>query len=164
MTYQQAEDLLIKTISKEDTTSQLTCMTDFYGDDFDRARLYTQLASLQTQFAIEDQRKKNFGDILARLKAFSPAEHVFFSEVLKLVGIILVNPATNAVSEWSFSAMRRLKNYLRSTMGQSRLNAAMLLHVHKNRTEQLSVIDLANAFVSSEHRMSVFGNFSENEL
>ena len=124
----------------------------------------TQLTSLQAQFEIKDQRKQNFGDIVAHVKAFSPAERVYFSEVLTLVRIVLVNPATNSVSERSFSAMRRLKNYLRSTMGQSRLNAAMLLHVHKNRTERLSVIDLANAFVNSEHRMSVFGNFTENDL
>ena len=70
----------------------------------------------------------------------------------------------NAVCERSFSAMGRLKNYLHSTMGQKQLNAAMLLHVHKNKTEQLSVIDLANALVGSEHRMSVFGHFSENDL
>ena len=76
--YQQAEDLLIKTVNKEDAISQLTCMTDFYGDDFDRARLYTQLTSLQAQFEIEHQKKQNFGDIVAHLKAFSPAERVFF--------------------------------------------------------------------------------------
>ena len=126
--------------------------------------MYTQLTSLQTQFEIKDQRKENFGDIVAHLKAFSPAERVLFSEVLTLVRIVLVNPATNSVSERSFSAMCRLKNYLRSTRGHSRLNAAMLLHVHKNRTEQLSLIDLANAFVNSELRMSVLGNFSENDL
>ena len=49
-------------------------------------------------------------------------------------------------------------------MGQSRLNAAMLLHVHKNRTEQRSMIDLVNAFVNSEHRISVFVNYSESDL
>ena len=80
-----------------------------------------------------------------------------FSEVLKLVRVVLVNSATNAVSEWSFSAIRPLKHY----MGQSWLHAALLLHVHKNRTEQLSVIDLANAFVSNEQKMSLLGNLSE---
>ena len=49
-------------------------------------------------------------------------------------------------------------------MGQSQLNAAMLLHVHTNWTEQLPVTDLAHAFVNSEHRMPVFGNFSENDF
>ena len=40
-----------------------------------------------------------------------------------------------------------------------RFNAIMLLHVHKERTDNLSVIELANMFANTEHRMSVFGNF-----
>ena len=85
-------------------------------------------------------------------------ERVIFSEVLKVLRLILVNPATNAISERSFSAMCRLKTYLRSTMGQTRLNAVMLLHVHKEKTDLLSIIDLANTFASSnEDRKSVFG-------
>ena len=99
---------------------------------------------------------------MATAKALPEKPHQ--PRTLTLVRIVLVNPATNSVSERSFSAMPLLKNYLRSTIGQSRLNATMLLHVRKNRTEQLSVIDLANTFVNSEHRMSVFGNFSENDL
>ena len=31
-------------------------------------------------------------------------------------------PATNAVSEWSALALRRVKTYLRTTMSQARLN------------------------------------------
>ena len=78
--------------------------------------------------------------------------------------IILVNPATNGISERSCSAMRRLKTYLRSTMRQRRLNAVMMLHIHKEKTDQLSVIDLANMFASTEHRMSVFDTFSEKDV
>ena len=38
--------------------------------------------------------------------------------------ILLVIPATNATSERSFSALRRIKSYLRSTMTQDRLKVA----------------------------------------
>ncbi len=58
-------------------------------------------------------------------------------QVSKLMQIILVMPATNASSERSFSALRRVKSYLRSTMLQERLNYLMLLHVHKDRTDKL---------------------------
>ena len=44
---------------------------------------------------------------------------------------MLVMPATNAVSERSFSALKRVKTYLRSNTGEVRLNHLMLLHVHK---------------------------------
>ncbi len=105
------------------------------------------------------------GYILTYVKEFLSAECVIFSEVLKVLTLILVNPATNATSERSLSAMRRLKTYCRSTMGQTRLNAVMLLHVHMEKTDQLSIIDLANRFASSlEHRKSVFGTFSEKDM
>ena len=83
------------------------------------------------------------------------------SEVVTLLNLLLVLPSTNAVSERTFSAMRRLKTYLRTTMKQDRLNHLLLLHVHKNRTDDLSCVAVAQSFVSdSEHRLTVFGRFS----
>ena len=98
---------------------------------------------------------------MAYLIIFSFAERVIFSEVVILLKIILITPATNSISERSFTAMRRLKTYLRSTMDQKRLNAVMLLHIHREKTKQLSVVELANMFASTDFRMSVFGTFSK---
>ena len=41
-----------------------------------------------------------------------------FPEFSKMVHILAVIPATSCSAERSFSALRRLKTYLRSTMGQ----------------------------------------------
>ena len=80
------------------------------------------------------------------------------SQVSKLVNLLLVMPATNAESERSFSAVRRIKTYLRSTMSQQRLNHLMLLHVHKSYTDDLSLVDIANDFIAdNEHRKHFFG-------
>ena len=49
-------------------------------------------------------------DIMRYLRSFLPAERVIFSEVVTLLKIIVVNPASNAVSGRSFFALRRLKN------------------------------------------------------
>ena len=82
------------------------------------------------------------------------------SEVVKLVSLILVMPATNATSERSFSAMRRVKTYLRGSMKQSRLNHLMILHVHKDATDSLDLIVCANDFIAgNEHRRITFGKF-----
>ena len=88
----------------------------------------------------------------------SSARAFFF---VKLMKIILVMPATNATSERSFSALKRVKTYLRSTMKQSRLNHLMILHVHKEMSDSLNLVDCANDFVgSNEHRLRVFGKFT----
>jgi len=69
-------------------------------------------------------------------------------------------PATNAASERSFSAMRRLKTYLRSTMCQNRLNHIMLLNVNKEKIDHLDTNTIANEFVcGSEHHLRFFGKF-----
>ena len=67
------------------------------------------------------------------------------SAVCKLLSLVLVMPAINAVSERSFSCLCRLKSYLRAT----RLNNVMVLHVHKNLTDKLSLVDIGNNFISA---------------
>ena len=81
--------------------------------------------------------------------------------------LITVMPATNASSERSFSAIRRLKSYLRSTMTQERLNHLMMLHIHKDITDSIDLSDVANDFVRNcEHRsgQTFLGNFNHSFL
>ena len=51
-------------------------------------------------------------------------------------------------------------------MTQSRLNSIMLLHMHKDFTDQINLIDVANNFVDKklDHRSTVFGRFMELEF
>ena len=73
-------------------------------------------------------------------------------------------PATNAVSERSASALQRIKTYLQTSMTQLRMNNLMVLHVHKERLDQLSLVEVAKDLVSlSEHRLTLVGMFVENE-
>ena len=45
-------------------------------------------------------------------------------------------------------------------MGSNRLNNAMILHVHKERLDKLSLIDAANEFIKeNDHRKTLFGSF-----
>ena len=77
--------------------------------------------------------------------------------VMRLTKLILVMPATNAISERSFSALRRLKTWLRSTMNQTRLNWCMILHIHNDDTDKLNIIDVANEFASrNSTRLNTF--------
>ena len=87
--------------------------------------------SLAAQF--DGKKDLHLQDIMAYLIIFSFAERVIFSEVVILLKIILITPATNGISERSFSAMSRFKTYLCSTMDQKRLNAVMLLHIHREK-------------------------------
>ena len=54
-----------------------------------------------------------------------------FSEISKLLEIVLVTPISTADSERSFSTMKRIKSFLRNTMLQNRLNSLACLSIHK---------------------------------
>ena len=84
-------------------------------------------------------------DIFGYLRKLKPAMPAIYSD-RTCVRILLVIPATNATSERTFSALRRVKTYLRSTMTQTRMNSLLSLHVHKERTDAL---DLKQSRMSS---------------
>ena len=52
-------------------------------------------------------------------------------ELSKVVHILAVIPATLCSAEPSFSALRRLKTYLRSTMGQQRVTNIALINIER---------------------------------
>ena len=74
--------------------------------------------------------------------------------------------ATSATPERSFSTMRRLKTWLRSTMSQSRFNSLTLINKNKSTVDGMSLVDIANdEFVSLQpSRQSVFGKFTDDDL
>ena len=157
--YSNLEQLLLKAVCKENYSSEFDFVTKFYGPDLNVHALEMQLQIFATNFIMEG-KKTSIKDILKYLRNISSAQRAFLSEICIIAKLILVMPATNAVSERSFSALRRVKTYLRSTMKQTRLNHLMILHVHKDITDSLNLNDIGNEFVRcSEHRLSVFGHF-----
>ncbi len=125
--------------------------------ELDASQLKLQLSNLATYFQKSDITV-SLKECLTYLRNLSPAAKSFYSEVCAVARLILVMPATNAVSERSFSVMRRLKSYLRSTKGRARLNHVMVLNIYK---EQLNLIATAIELVSgSEHRLRFFGKFA----
>ena len=69
-------------------------------------------------------------------------------------------PVTTTTAERSFSALRRIKTYLRSTMTEARLSNLMLLHAHKDLFDKLNLVDVAQQSVSlNSRRLGYFGNY-----
>ena len=81
--------------------------------------------------------------VSSTLKAMPHADGVFDNMEVAL-RILATVPVTSCECERSFSAMRRLKNYNRSTMTDERLNGLALLHVHLGI--QIDKQDIVNRF------------------
>ena len=69
---------------------------------------------------------------------------------------------TSATSERTFSVLRRLKNYLRSTMEQDRLNNCLLMHCNKSITDTLGNVKIAKRFAcANDLSKGHFGKFEQ---
>ena len=49
-----------------------------------------------------------------------------------LLKLLLVLPISTATAERTFSSLRILKTWLRSTMGEERLSGLALMYIHRN--------------------------------
>ena len=67
-----------------------------------------QLALIKSEFKVSSAKCLN--DIVDFLKVQTAPMQALFSEIATLTRLLLVLPATNAVSERSFSAMSVIKN------------------------------------------------------
>ena len=60
-----------------------------------------------------------------------------FPMLLRCLKIAMTFGVTSAPAERSFSSLRRIKTYLRSTMGQERLSNLSLLYIEKELSGEL---------------------------
>ena len=68
-----------------------------------------------------------------------------FKEMLPAIHNLLhLYPITSATAEWTFSALKRLLTYLRSSM----TDRLLLLHVHKVYTDSLDLVSIVKEFVA----------------
>ena len=95
------EDLLLNAYQGREYREQLqqAYMCDLYHE-LDASQFDVQLQSLKGQFSQSDEC--SIKDCIASLQELSLPARTYFSEVVKVVQLILVMPATNAVSECLF--------------------------------------------------------------
>ena len=55
-----------------------------------------------------------------------------FTEIAKLLNILIAIPMCSTEAERTFSALKRIKTYLRNAMGQSRLNSLSVLSIGRD--------------------------------
>ena len=55
-----------------------------------------------------------------------------FSEIAKVINILITIPMCSTEAERTFSSLKRIKTYLRNTMGQSRLNSLSVISIGRD--------------------------------
>ena len=160
--YRHLEDVLLKCVHGDNSYREdIDFVSKFYNGDLEKSSLSTQLETFTTLARNNlNHSTLSVSSLVQLVSEMSPASRSMFSEIVTLMKLILVMPATNATSERTFSALRRVKTYLRSTMTQERLNHLMILHTHREATDALDISAVGNDFVSArDGRRFIFGRF-----
>ena len=140
MIIQNIETLLLADNISSLSQTALEQVSEFYDLDKDNLkaelRVYTNLMEQKEKDGVTVQAEDDKGyKILCqrrKLMAEDKVVQTVLPELCKLMKIFWTTPITSCSAERSFSCLRRLKSYLRSTMGQERLTALALLNIERD--------------------------------
>ena len=162
LAFENLESLLIKTLKNEDTSVEMKFSCENYGSNIILSDLHVDLATFKV--LMEGKQIEHFHDLLKEMRLLETPQKKFLVNVCSCK-ILVVNPESSATSKRTFSLARRVKTWMRSSMLPTRFNSISILNFHKDRTDKLDVIKIANAFVQSDdNRKRVFGKFTKEDL
>jgi hypothetical protein len=112
--------------------------------DIDGLDLFSELNILKEIIRLENDKPIDILNYIKRINSFSNAYIVY--------RIMLTIPVSVASAERSFSKLKIIKSYLRSTMSQQRLNGLALLSIEKEMLNELNYDNLIDNFASLKAR------------
>lgn len=162
--------------------SRLEDVYNLYGFLFSKKELS---AAIQSDTLLEKCKKKkkmekalhdiDSDDLVLEVRAAYPAfpdhlstqtemlNYIYKEQLLDLYGnlsiafrLLLTLPITVACGERSFSALKLIKTYLRSTMSQEGLSGLALMSIEHRVRRSLNMEDIVNAFAQAKARKSHF--------
>ena len=136
-----------------------------YKHEFDYIKLKSQrlTLSLSLKLKLQSDMPLAMKGLTIHMKELNPVSQPLLSQVFQLAQYCLDITALNAVSERSFSVLRRIKTYLRNTMTHNRLNHTMCERVMSERLMQINLKEFLNEFVdaSDKRKKRTFAKFHD---
>ena len=114
---------------------------------FNRSSLQMQLTLLSDM--TKDNIFRSVPDVAEFISALHPQTRGLFKEVEAFIELCLCLPVSAALSERSFSTLRRLKTWMRSTMSQKRLTHLAVMHIHRHILDRVDVPSLVRSFIGN---------------
>ena len=74
----------------------------------------------------------------------------------KLIEIYLAIPVTSCPAERSFSTLKRLETWLRSTIEQERLSSLTLINIERELANEIKIDNVLDAFATLKDRRMQF--------
>ena len=127
----------------------------YFGDDLpSRSSFSQELRLWKRHLSTEETKPSKVADTLQKMK--HDGTEKLFPNVFVILRILLIIPATSATVERANSALRYVKNFYRSSMSESRLNALILMYIHRDiKLDFERIIDM---YASRHPRRMLFIN------
>ena len=97
--YAKLEQVILLAAKKGSYSSEFQEVIDFYGDDFNKSEFETQLEMFSQMEAAHSRDLVTLRDVHKHLKSLPAPQPALISQVVRLVKLVLLMPATIAVSE-----------------------------------------------------------------
>jgi hypothetical protein len=117
------------------------------------ADLMGEIESFRWCFGNQLKRMSSVSEVLALLKDVDMST---YSKLLSAVVIFVTLPVTVASAERSFSKLKLIKNYLRSSISQDRMDSLAILSIENKETWSLNMEKLIDKFAEKKARISKF--------
>lgn len=111
-----------------------------------------QLLSFKGCFENELKKMNSTREMLEFILLKNYSSCSSFSEIVTACYLFLTLPVTVASAERSFSKLKIIKNYLRSTMGQERLSSLAIISIENKIAKSLDISSLVTAFANAKAR------------
>lgn len=145
---------LIK-LSDSEVMNRAQLLQETYKKDIS-AKFSLELVLFKNTFKNEIQKLQTIKDLAELILVEYSDMSSSFSEVISVFVLFLTLPVTVAKAERSFSKLKLIKNYLRTTMSQERLSALALLSIEAKEAAAMDVTDIIKDFASIKARRKTF--------
>jgi len=147
--------ITLSSAPEDEIVEQATALQKAYSCDLSEA-FPVQLVTLASSLKSEIAKLSSVKDLAHLLIVENVAMTSSFMDVVTALLLFLTLPVAVATAERSFSKLRLIKSYLRSTMGQDRLRALALLSIEAESVQSLTTDKLVENFASGKARRKMF--------
>ncbi|KAK3091798.1 hypothetical protein FSP39_022710 [Pinctada imbricata] len=135
----------------DDELSKLASGLEFWNDDLpclSKRDFVRELTEWRRQCKTPAEKTSDIPQDLLGL--FNIVDEDTYPNVKRLLHIACVLPITTCEAERSFSGLRRIKSYLRSTMHEERLTGLALMHLHHSM--EIDTNEIVQKIITQQNR------------
>ena len=153
--FNQGLRAMTRRFSHSPSINNIQTVSNFYGVDSEM--LSSEKSIFENYDCVDPCQRKNAAVMVKTMH--QNGLHDILPVLYKVASILATIPATSCSAERSFSALRRIKTFLRSTMGQDRLSSIAVINIERkyaNKTMQNDMQRIIDIFGSRSNRSSYF--------